>query len=112
MTHYFCEADDDSPGQRERILLGIQGECPTPATRRIAVVQFDYERGLEETDEHYLCSQHTLAWLAIPANRRQMHIVASLQYNVEVASWIGPNGEDGLEPPIGQCVPKGNDQHV
>jgi hypothetical protein len=111
MTGFFCEAevrpDDPSPLVHLAVTDPDTGEvlCPLEATRRIEVVNLNpATMNVEHVDEHFLCSWHTLEWLRNPNNKRTMYIIESLNYphrGVEVASWIGPSGEDGLEPPIG-----------
>jgi hypothetical protein len=118
MTHtYFCEATVERLADWERELLdtsahSVQIECDRPATRLITTFTHDFHKGMQEDDAYFLCSKHTLEWLdadwpgAAPGyvikNRKTMHTIESLQYpNAAVASWIGPNGEDGTIPPIG-----------
>jgi hypothetical protein len=108
VTHtYFCEATVERLADWERELLDTSAvsvaiECDRPATRLITTFTHDFHKGMQENDAHFLCPKHTLEWFATGDNRKTMHTIESLQYpNAAVASWIGPNGEDGTIPPIG-----------
>jgi hypothetical protein len=95
---YFCEYEHDEHGRP------IESGCDAPATRLIEVLKY-FPLEYQVTDEYFLCHKHTLLWLE-EGGRKTMHTIQSVVYrDASVASWIGPNGEDGSEPPIGKVTP-------